>query len=203
MALLSAESFKLRYPALDPSGTDSDDEIEALATDAEALIALYLGYPEADDGTRSLGLNTYTFTLSGPALRQPLALCLCVRPIDEVVSVNVDPTWTYGATGLLVDGTDYVVDEAQGIVLLRPGGSLTTWPSAYRAIRVVVEAGYATLPAWLVPLVVATVRHLWDRRNIQGESSHSSFGDSASFVDTDALIPQAVRDLLAPLRMCA
>lgn len=196
--MITPATFRLWYPALE--GTDSDDELVEIIAGAIALIALYLGYPEADDGTRSFDLGTYTFTLSGPAARQPLALCLCVRPIDEVVSVSVDPLWGYGTT--LVEDVDYVVDYDHGIILLKPGGSLTSWPTAFRAIRVVVTAGYATLPAHLVPLVVDTARHLWARRSVQGQTSYSAFGDSAALTDFDALIPAAVKELLAPLRMC-
>jgi hypothetical protein len=199
--MLSPAQFRLWYPALE--GVDSDDELTEIIAGAMALIALYLGYPEASDGSRSLGLKTYTFHLSGPAARQPLALCLCVRPIGSVVSLSVDPLWAYGPATELVENTDFVVDADAGIILLLTTGARTSWPTAYRAIRVEVTAGYATLPAWLVPLVVATVRHLWDRRNVQGETSYGVGGDSASLTDADALIPKAVRDLLDPLRVCA
>lgn len=199
MPLLTPGNFRVWYPALE--GTDSDPELEVIIESAMALISLYLGYPEADDGTRSFALKTYTFDLSGPARLQPLALCLCVRPLVTVTSVTADTTWVFGTP--LVQGTDYVVDLHQGAILLKPGGVLTSWPSAFRAIRVVVTAGYATLPSWLLPLVVEVTRHLWNRRATQGQESFGFAGDSASLADADALLPKAVRDLLDPLRMCA
>jgi hypothetical protein len=191
MALVTAAEMRVHLPSLE--GVDEDPVLDDLLEESEGLLATYAGWPLDDANAASFGVSTYTFLLNGPAFREPRALCICVHPMTVTTVEIVDPL-----TGLysVLPDTNYVVDSNAGIILLLPGATITEWPTAYRAIRVEVEAGYAVAPAALRMMIIATARHLWNLRNTQGQTSYSMGGDSASLADSAALIPQSVRDLI-------
>lgn len=192
--MITAANFRTRYPQL--TGTTEDSTILELAADADDLIAAFCGMPEPIAGAgHTMQLATYTVYVDRPSAMEPSALCLCVRPIISITSINVDATRVYGAGTLLVAGTDYTFDAVQGIIL-QTYGSLFSWPTTFRATKVVLVAGYAVTPPGLRSIACATVRHLWNLRAVQGESAFGIAGDSATLTDTDVLLPQAVKDAL-------
>lgn len=67
-------------------------------------------------------------------------------PITTVVSVHETTTIprTYGATALLVDGTDYRVVKELGLIRRISSAELTRWQTGYQAIKVIYTYGYAT-----------------------------------------------------------
>lgn len=198
--MITPAQFRIRYPQL--TGVGEDATLTVLIADAVALIAGYLGWPETDAGLHTLAQSTYTLYIDAPSPLQADVLCLCVHPIVSVTSVHADLTRVYGAGTLLTPGTDYAIDARDGI-LLRAAGSAYSWQVGYRAQRVVLAAGYATTPPGLQAIICATVRHLWDLRNIAGQSSYSYGGDSATLTDANALLPQSAKDALIAYQICA
>jgi hypothetical protein len=200
MALITPAQFKEHHPGL--VGTSEDTKLESYISRVDGLMASYLRFPpyDAASGARSLEDRTYTLHLDGPTPLQRDALCLCVHPIVSVTTVHVDRTRVYGASSLLVEGTDFSVDTDEGL-LIRAYGS--TWPVAWRGIRVVCVAGFATTPPELVALTVAAVRHLWDLQGVAGKSSYTVLGDSTERTDLDSLLPEAVRSGLDLYKRCA
>ena len=93
-----------------------------------------------------------------PRVRGALAetLNLDVYPVTSITSIHVSTALprVYATDELLVDGTDYIVEEGNGI-LHRVGGAC--WPMAVKAIKAVYVAGYATIPADLERAAIETI----------------------------------------------
>lgn len=158
---------------------------------ADALQAGYCGYPLTVDGLQTMTEADYVAHLDGPSPLRAELLCLCARPIVSVTEINADRTRAY-ASGTIV--TAYTVDEQGGLVVLDYGAD--PWPIGYRAIRVSYRAGYADAPPGLKAITIATVRHLWDRRNVAGQETYNYGGDSSTLSDPGALIPAAAKEAL-------
>jgi hypothetical protein len=197
VAVLTPAEWRVYYPQLE--GTDEDAVLVELIDAADGLVAAYCGFPRTIDGVHTLAESDYLVHLDGPSLVQAAVLCLCVHPITEVTELHADLTRAYEAISLR---TDWTLDGDRGLVVLDYGA--TAWPVGFRSIRVAFTGGYAALPAPLRAIVATVVRHLWDRRNTQGQESYSLGGSSASLTDVDALLPAAVKDALWPyLTVCA
>ena len=197
--IISAVQFRDHHPQL--QGFSQDPLVESYIDEADGLLAGELGYPEPDTGARTLTSATYTLYYSAPS-RLAGVLCLCVSPLVSVTSVRVDAVRAYGASTLLTEGVDFDVDLVNGRLALLPGSATTRWPTAYRAIKVVAVAGYATTPSALVPIVAAQVRHLWLRRRVGDQDAALDLGPSVTLQDLEQLIPQAVLQVLDPYRVC-
>lgn len=68
-------------------------------------------------------------------------------PPFSITSVHEDPQQSYGASSLLVEGTDYIVDSGRSgddwAKLIRiNGGFPQTWDNTYRAVKVAYMGGY-------------------------------------------------------------
>lgn len=191
MAVLTPDEFLVYYPQIE--GDAEDPVFVELIDAADSLIAAYCGFPRTVDGVFTLTEADYLVWLDGPSLVQAAALCLCAHPVTAVTELHADLTRTYDAGSLR---TDWTLDGERGLVVLDYGA--TAWPVGFRAIQVAFTAGYAVTPPALRAIVATVVRHLWDRRNVQGQTAYGMGGDSASLTDTDALIPAAARDALWP-----
>jgi hypothetical protein len=197
VAVLTPAEWRLYYPQLE--GTDEDAVLVELIDAADGLVAAYCGFPRTVDGIHTLEQADYLVHLDGPSLVQAAVLCLCVHPISAVTELHADLTRTYDAGTLR---TDFALDGERGLLVLDYGAP--AWPVGFRAIQIAFTAGYAVTPPALRAIVATVVRHLWDRRNVQGEASYSMGGSSASLTDTDALIPAAAKEALWPyLTSCA
>lgn len=189
MAVLTPDEFLVYYPQIE--GNAEDPVFVELIDAADALIAAYCGFPRTVDGVWTLTEADYLVHLDGPSLVQASVLCLCVHPISAVTELHADLTRAYDAGSLR---TDWTLDGDRGLVVLDYGA--TAWPVGFRAIRVAFTGGYATTPPALRAIVATVVRHLWDRRQTQGQTAYGMGGDNASLTDTDALIPAAAKEAL-------
>jgi hypothetical protein len=193
MALLSAAEFRGYYPLL--TGTAEDTAVGTVVSSVGALMARTCGYPRSDAGTWTMESATYTRYYDGPTLRHPRCLDLGLWPVVSVTSAHADADWAYGADTLIASG-DLVLDGARGLLWIAPtttGSAATAWLDVARANKVVLVAGYATVPDDLKWLCAQAVRHAWDRRRVQGVSAHQMGGDQQTVTDTDDVLPEAVR----------
>lgn len=186
---MTPDEFLLYYPQIE--GDAEDPVFVELIDAADALIAAYCGFPRTVDGVWTMAEADYVVHLDGPALMQAAVLCLCVHPISAVTELHADLTRAYEAGSLR---TDWTLDGDRGLVVLDYGA--TAWPVGFRSIRVAFTGGYPALPPALRAIVATVVRHLWDRRQTQGQESYSLGGSSASLTDVDALLPAAAKDAL-------
>lgn len=194
MALMTASQARLYIPAL--SGSAADSDLDSLIGRLGRVFAYYLGFPPNTGGNNpSLETTTYTQTFDGPG---GVTLKLPVVPIQSVTSIHDDPDREYGAADL-VAASDYEVDLQKGLVILKPTSVHGNWSTAYRAVRVVYVAGYATTPGAIVHAGGLQIAHWWTARNHIGKTNISQGGGSAS-LKTLELLPE-VKEALAPYRM--
>lgn len=185
------------------TGAVSGDDtlIGTLIDRADSAIAEWLRFPVPDAGTRTLGAATYT-AYPGPLSidpADPLVLMVPVRPVISVTSVHIDPARSYGAA-TAVDSADRDLDGAAGLVILRESAG-TGWSTALRANKVVISAGWATLPGPLAQALVMQVGHWLAHTRSAGRLT---LDDGQSRVDLTALdlLPE-VRALAQPHRLVA
>ena len=125
--------------ALDISGTAQDDRIDALLAQVTDDIQSYC------DRTFALGSGLTEY----PEVRgYPLHSVQLDRfPVVSVTSLHFSNEWprVYDSTTLLTEGTDFVVDEDSGLVRF----VCSKYPTglAARAVKVVYDGGYSTIPA--------------------------------------------------------
>jgi hypothetical protein len=196
MALITAAQFREHFPAL--TGTAEDTLLDTLIGRADDLMAAWCGYPPYDSGggLHSLEDQTYTFYPSGPAWDEPRKMILPIKPIQSITSAYVDENEDYGSSTQVASG-DMVLDGFRGEIWLTPDAS-SSWATGGRANKITVVAGFASIPAGLVAIAAAEVRHLLDLRRVQGQGQVTQGGQSTTRNDLDALVPQLVRDGLAP-----
>ena len=192
MALITASQVREHFPQL--QGSADDPVLDTLIARADALMALWCGFPRPDAGAHTLTAATYTVYPKAPDPDEPRRIALPVHPVVSLTTVHVDPDELYGASTEVASG-DMILDGQAGEVWLTRQ-STRTWASEGRANKVVAVAGFATTPPDLVALAASTVRHLVDRRRNQGAQAQSAQGASTTLVDAEALLPQAVRDML-------
>lgn len=196
MPIITPDDVRVHYPQL--VGTESNPELQALIAQADALLALYLGLPVPDaGGARTLEDSTYTVYPAAPHHSHPRRVSLGIRPVVSIASVHVDPDELYGSSTLL-GSAEYSLDAQRGELWLTPQALHSWYVTGARANRVVLVAGYTAAPPDLRALVVAAVRHLWDRRRVQGLASQAAAGAAQTYSDAEALLPRAVRDALGP-----
>jgi hypothetical protein len=172
--------------------TSADDTlIDVLVARADSALALALGYPMPDSGTRTLGAATYTLYPGPLAIDrdEPAILSLAVRPVVSVTSVHVDPERSYGAATAIASG-DRDLDGARGLIILRDTAT-STWSRALRANKVVVSAGWSTLPAEVAHALILQVGHWLAHSSAAGRVS---VDDGQTRVDLAALslLPEVV-----------
>ncbi len=189
LALLTAAEYRTYYPLL--TGTGEDAALGVIIDAVGSYMARVCGYPADDAGVRTLEDATYTRYLDGPCRLGPGTLDLGLWPVVSVTSAHADTGWAYGAD-TLIDSGDLVLDGQRGYLDLAPG-SASSWAVGRRSNRVVFVAGYATVPGDLKWLCAQAVRHAWDRRRVQGVTSHQMSGEQQTIADSDDVLPEAVR----------
>lgn len=171
-ALVSLEELKDHIGA---GGTGKDAVLEGIIDRVTDEIEQYLGRQIVTRGSMT---EYHTFDGSTCELR-PLE-----RPITTVTTIHEDTASprTYGASALLVSGTDYEAIKPSGVIRRINGtGSLRAWAVGYRAIKLVYAAGYATtaaVPARIKGQALRYAALVWD------EQKRGAFGVSGA---SDAL----------------
>lgn len=166
--------------ALDISGTQDDDRIDALLAQVTDEIQTYC------DRTFALGSGLTEY----PEVRgYPLGSVILVRtPVVSVTSLHFSDEWpcVYDSTTLLTEDTDYVVDSDSGVIRFVCNKYPTGLP--VRSVRVVYDGGYSTIPADLeraaIELIAAKLMkgkhasyHVTSRSAADGSISGIRFDD--------------------------
>lgn len=196
MALITTTEAKQQIPGL--SGSDDDALLTELISVAGAAIADYLGYPPIAAGAQPTAeAASYVRYMDGPG---GVELRLEILPVNSIASIYDSPDRSYAAADLVASG-DYTLEEPNnGLVLLDWDAQHGSWSTGRRAIKASYNAGYSTVPDWLQHAARLTVRHLWDVRMTQGESSKSGGGVNMSLLDP-GLLPKEAMDLLRRRRL--
>lgn len=217
MALITVSQARENLPDV-KAGAAEDATISSLILNADRVMARWCRFPVPDGTTQpTLEVATYTEHLDGPmyvedrlqdrggSSRQAdgTVLELQMRYIQSITEIRDDPDRVFAA-GSVVAAADYELDGAIGRVYLLPQSTHGSWSKARRAVRVIYTAGPAVpgdVPDDLVEATQLMVRHLWDLRFVAGRQTVVRDGGSESR-RTDKL-PEAVRQLLAPLKQWA
>lgn len=197
MALMTAAEYKAFYKAL--TGTAEDATIDIMIGCAGGLMAASCGFPLPDSGGHTLEDTIYTLRIDGPSAADSRVLDLGVKPVLSVTTAHSDSDWDFGANTLVPAG-DLELDINRGRLWLRSNAS-RSWSTSPRSNKVVVVAGFATVPPALVAMCAASVRHLMDGNRIGSMSNLSQGGTSITRSDADSLLPKSVVDGLGPFRI--
>lgn len=199
MALLTAAEARKYLPGLASSGDDTF--IDVLIGLADAAMAKYCGYPayDATGAIHTLEDQTYTLylpgrdglevTSDGSTIRVP------VRPLVSVTTIHDDTDWDYGAS-FLVASADYTDDLQRAEILLLPTSTHGAFSQSFRALKVVVVAGFATPPEHLKLACRLLVAHWYDLRTTHGKMNIQ--GASVSDSLRPETWPESVLELLHP-----
>jgi len=167
-ALVSLDELKEHIGA---GGTAKDTVLEGIIDRVTDEIEQYLGRQIVTRGSLT---EYHTFDDPTCELRS------LERPITAVTTIHEDTSSprTYGASSLLVSGTDYEAIKPSGIIRRINGtGSLRSWAGGYRAIKLVYTAGYATTAAVPARIKAQALRYaalVWD------EQKRGAFGVSGA-----------------------
>jgi hypothetical protein len=196
MSLTTIATLKEYLPEL--TGTTADTELTNLLNRVEAIVALHLGFPVYDGGTlRSLARKTYTIYLDGPMYSRADVLQLPIRPVVSVTSLHSDIDRVYGSDSLLA-GSEYELDGQNGRVILKPLVATNGFDKGFRAIKVVVTAGFDSMPTDLEHAVCVYASALHRSKSSQGKRSISQRDTTTAF--DPRTLPIEVKQILYPYR---
>ena len=196
MAMVSAATLKTYLPEI--TGTSADTDLSNLLERVECAIARYFGWVKPDASTDpQLLAATYTFFLNGPTFGNIAVLQLPIRPVNSITSIHSDVNRQYTADTLLSSG-DYDLDGLLGQAILDPVNASDGFDRGFRAVKVVANCGYTTLPADLEHAVCVWASQLHRNKATQGKDSITQRAATVSI--SPKSMPKEVKQFLAPFR---
>jgi hypothetical protein len=200
VAVLTTAEAKTFLRGIASGSSSQDTLIDTLVTRADQVLSRWCGYPAYTDGAAGATTfedQSYTLYMSGPGGR---SLKLPVYPISSVTSIEDDSTEAFDGSTYLVASGDYTTRKSEGVVLLTPTSVHGEWSdTSSPVLKVVVVAGWSTVPEQLKQACGEMVKHLWEMREKSGEQSRSQQGISVSYRDEQ--IPPHLRAILSPYRL--
>ena len=217
--LATAKSTYLK----DVQGTQDDTAITVYLTAIDQAIAIFCGFGEyAGAAVPTVEDKAYTLYLTGSVARgstgpwatnvpvydwnhtgrvqQAVAgssqLLLPIWPVVEITSIHEDEDWAWGSD-TEVDSGDYLLFEDEWVLEKLP--TKTGWSTANRAIKVVLTAGWETIPGPMQQAAGLQLQHLWNNRELVGRTAQAVDGASVG-VRPFTLLP-GVRALLNPYQL--
>lgn len=201
MALATLTQCKTAIGNLDTSSTSEDTFLQQLLDTVSAMIARHLGYPPASAGaTPTIEDTTYThYSRTGELMvsEDGGTIYFPVRPVVSVTNVydDVNLDWATAETS-----TDYILDGVVGRLIIKPAG---TWGTATigdnMAVKCTYVAGFETVPSEITNACTLWVKHLFENRRTQGQTSMSEGGISIGI--SQESIPPNVGRLLEPFKL--
>lgn len=167
-------------------GTTYDEELRDIIAAATVACADYTG--------RTLTRTTFTEWYSGGGMMLPLRH-------SPVISVT-----TVSENGTALTASDYVLDEANGVLWRGTTSTQMAWTSGVRNVNVTYVAGYADPPVAIRMAVLRMVEHLWQRSQqaphpALGMQSSSTGLPDESLPRNTYLLPYQVQSWLTPYRV--
>jgi hypothetical protein len=199
VALPTASAVRtLALPGI--TGTAEDTTLTTLIAAANAVLARYCLWPANDSDAYTFEASTYTQYYNGPDPGAPHRLTLGLRPVTAITTITQDTAGTYTFSETVTENTHALLDEHNGCLYVYPG-STHAWLTGFRAIKVVMTAGYNTgAEPPLTQAIAFLVAHWWSLRTTTVTPSILSQGGQSSTLRPDDL-PASVRQLVAPYRL--
>lgn len=196
MAMVTAATLKTYLPEVTGSGADTD--LDNLLERIECATARYFGWIKPDASTDpQLLAATYTFYLNGPLFGNRAVLQLPIRPTNSITSIHSDVNRQYTADTQL-DSGDFDLDGLLGQAILDPVNASDGFDHGFRAIKVVANCGYTTLPSDLEHAICVWASQLQRNKASQGKDSITQRGATVSI--SPKSMPPEVKEMLAPFR---
>lgn len=196
MAMVSAATLKTYLPEV--TGTTADTDLTNLLERVECAVARYFGWVKPDaSADPQLLAATYTFYLNGPTFGNVAVLQLPQRPVNSITSIHSDVNRQYTADTQL-SASDFDLDSLLGQAILDPVNAADSFDRAFRAIKVVCNCGYTTLPADLEHAICVWASQLHRNKATQGKESITQRAATVNL--SPKHMPAEVRELLAPFR---
>jgi uncharacterized phiE125 gp8 family phage protein len=154
-------------------------KIPTLETGTDSMVEMFINAASDDVEQytqRKLKAQSHTETHHG---RGSNAIMCLEFPLNSVTELRIDWEATFTDPSTLIDPDRYRIEASSGCVFLRN----QSFPKGYNNIRVIYNAGYATIPSGLeqaVLWIVAFNHRIWETKNI-ARPSKSKDGESASF----------------------
>lgn len=123
---------------LDPEDGSEDEALAAIGLRAAAAIASHCRIAPGGSYPRTLRLEGVTETFLAQRRRRSPELLLARRPIENPETIAVIEA------GITLTGSDFLVNEADGILVRVSGGSTIDW--SCQQITVSYSAGWSTVP---------------------------------------------------------
>jgi hypothetical protein len=183
MALITAAEAREYIPGL--ASTGDDTQIGNLISAFDNAMAAYCGYPAYDAAGTLHTFEDQTYTLyapddvSGASISEDAQVLHVPRPLVSVTSIYEDEDWSYGAA-TEVANTNWVLDKARGRIILYPESTHGEWSTEWRALKVTVVCGYATVPESLKLAAKMLVGHWYQLRSRHGKQSLSGMNAQES-----------------------
>tara|TARA_Y100001963_G_C6666384_1_gene392938 strand:+ start:153 stop:761 length:609 start_codon:yes stop_codon:yes gene_type:complete len=196
MAMVSAATLRTYLPEI--TGTLADSDLNDLLERVECAAARYFGWvkPDGADDPQLLAA-AYTFYLNGPMFGNPSVLQIPIRPVNSITSIHSDPNRQYTAD-TQISSDDFDLDSLLGQAILDPVNATDSFEYAFRAIKVVANCGYTTLPADLEHAICVWASQLHRNKATQGKESITQRAATVSI--SPKSMPPEVKEYLAPFR---
>ena len=196
MAMVSAATLKTYLPEVTGSGADTD--LDNLLERVECAIARYFGWVKPDASTDpQLLAATYTFYLNGPTFGNHAVLQLPIRPTNSITSIHSDVNRQYTADTQL-SSDDYDLDGLLGQAILDPVNATDGFDRGFRAIKVIANCGYTTLPSDLEHAICVWASQLQRNKASQGKESITQRASTVRI--SPKSMPLEVKEMLAAFR---
>tara|TARA_Y100000592_G_scaffold22271_2_gene34561 strand:- start:21387 stop:21995 length:609 start_codon:yes stop_codon:yes gene_type:complete len=196
MAMVSAATLKTYLPEI--TGSLADSDLSDLLERVECATARYFGWVKPDGANDpQLLAATYTFYLNGPTFGNPSVLQIPIRPVNSITSIHSDPNRQY-TDDTQVSSDDFDLDSLLGQAILDPVNATDSFEYAFRAIKVVANCGYTTLPADLEHAICVWASQLHRNKATQGKESITQRAATVSI--SPKSMPPEVKEYLAPFR---
>lgn len=197
MALCTAAQVR----AYANAGAAGDDTlIGDIIGRVDAAFARWCGYPLTDAGGYTMESATYTRYVDARQMQdpeRPAVLYVDVSPVSAVTTVHIDPERDYGSDTLQASST-YDLDTELGAVILRDDAT-DGWSTAVRANKLVITAGWATVPEDLEDAAIIQATHEFRNRATAGNRT-SSTGQNSRTADRLGLLDE-VKERLQRYRL--
>lgn len=203
MALITPAQFRTHFPQL--VGTNEDVRLTELIAEADALMALFMGWPRTVLGFYTCELTDYV-SYPTPRIDNPNVLDLPHGAAQQLEEVFIDPDWlsdlagSYGAA-TSVSLTKVLLVRATGEVWLSTSATpYGAWSTVPRANKIEYSAGLTAVPMPfdIVALCASAVRHLLDQPRFGSAAAVTQQGTTITRADAEAYLPASVRSALAP-----
>lgn len=179
--MLTALANVKEYLKIPVAETGDDNILNRLISAADEFVKVY-----CKRGLEAQAYTEYHSTKSGQDV-----LMLEQYPVNSITSIHDDPDRNYGS-GSLIDTTYYVFEAEPGIVRLDG----VTFYAGFQNVKVIYNAGYATIPADLEQATIELVAQKFNSydkirqgivsRTIEGETVRFFLGEL--FPETKAVL---------------